>query len=311
MIPSSSLSQTEFKMAYGNKDILITGQSPREPIENLQIQITAKSKSNGNYSQIINLYKCDDPVLPSNITFQHECLEQSPAEKFMERLWAYKRIKILLDADPNEDCTEALDEYYDDKEMEKEKCQTKAIELALKYNFVTDLTSLVVESQNDDDEDIKINNDNPRKDPDDDENLQNHSIGSSSIVNNNNYPTYDVHHSINIPNYYDYENDFASVFTPAISARNCTNGNLTLYSRTYFRGEQTSFEETNIASFIDYDFDDKLASVKIEGYCCWKICVDQNFQGNCMELKGPVEYKSATEIREIFRKASSAKLVPC
>ena len=38
---------------------------------------------------------------------------------------------------------------------------------------------------------------------------------------------------------------------------------------------------------------------------------NQNFQGHCMELKGPVEYKSATEIREIFRKASSAKLVPC
>merc|ERR1712117_534757 len=51
---------------------------------------------------------------------------------FIERLWAFLTIEKLLD------------EKADNKNMTEEDREEKATEIALKYNFVTDLTSLVV-----------------------------------------------------------------------------------------------------------------------------------------------------------------------
>merc|ERR550534_2732788 len=78
----------------------------------------------------------------------------------MERLWAYKRINYLKDDKKN--CTEAIDNTLDDDnipettaapeeedEGENDKCEDEALRLALKYNFVTDLTSLVIEEDDD------------------------------------------------------------------------------------------------------------------------------------------------------------------
>merc|ERR1712183_240254 len=56
---------------------------------------------------------------------------QSPPS-FIERLWAFLTIEKLLD------------EKADNKNMTEEKREEKATQIALKYNFVTDLTSLVV-----------------------------------------------------------------------------------------------------------------------------------------------------------------------
>jgi len=56
---------------------------------------------------------------------------QSPPS-FIERLWAFLTIEKLLD------------EKADNKNMTEEDREEKATEIALKYNFVTDLTSLVV-----------------------------------------------------------------------------------------------------------------------------------------------------------------------
>merc|ERR1711936_1410506 len=83
--------------------------------------------------------------------------EQSPTEKFMERLWAYKRINYLSDG--NKDCSKGIDITVNDvlaenipkpdeeeNEEPENECEEEALRLALKYNFVTDLTSLVIES---------------------------------------------------------------------------------------------------------------------------------------------------------------------
>merc|ERR1712038_678054 len=83
--------------------------------------------------------------------------EQSPTEKFMERLWAYKRINYLSDG--NKDCSKGIDITVNDvlaenipkadeeeNEEPENECEAEAIRLALKYNFVTDLTSLVIEA---------------------------------------------------------------------------------------------------------------------------------------------------------------------
>merc|ERR1712038_543799 len=85
-------------------------------------------------------------------------------ENFIERLWAYLTIQNLLDesnkkvedsdefyATPLETTTTTFDEEDNSTSNipENEKTEKeKAIEIALKYNFVTDVTSLVVKKPN-------------------------------------------------------------------------------------------------------------------------------------------------------------------
>merc|ERR1719245_2039693 len=69
----------------------------------------------------------------------HHCIPPNPfppapqsPPSFIEKLWAFLTIEKLLD------------EKADNKNMTEEDREKKATEIALKYNFVTDLTSLVV-----------------------------------------------------------------------------------------------------------------------------------------------------------------------
>merc|ERR1719461_2737036 len=69
----------------------------------------------------------------------HHCIPPNPfppapqsPPSFIEKLWAFLTIEKLLD------------EKADNKNMTEEDREEKATEIALKYNFVTDLTSLVV-----------------------------------------------------------------------------------------------------------------------------------------------------------------------
>merc|ERR1712241_766885 len=116
------------------------------------------------HPRIINPDRCIPAIIPQPIW------KQSPTEIFMERLWAYKRINYLL-ADSTE-CTKAIsthDEVLENttafseerillidlidnvnkEEEETNDCEDEATKLALKYNFVTDLTSLVIEEDDD------------------------------------------------------------------------------------------------------------------------------------------------------------------
>merc|ERR1712073_251540 len=80
-------------------------------------------------------------------------------------------------------------------------------------------------------------------------------------------------------------------------------------SQTYFRGETVEIQNDS-ENLDDFNFDDKIGSVNIEGNCCWRIYVDGNYSGSFLELK-PAEYQSAIDIQTIFKKASSAKMHTC
>merc|ERR1712223_2187272 len=98
------------------------------------------------------------------IPVQEPKIVRSDAENFIERLWAYLTIQNLLEesnkkekdtnefyATPLETTTLTFDEEDNSTSIipEKEKtAKEKAIEIALKYNFVTDVTSLVVKKPN-------------------------------------------------------------------------------------------------------------------------------------------------------------------
>jgi hypothetical protein len=97
-----------------------------------------------------------DPWFPHDPTqTQSSQWNQTEAEAFLERLWAFKRIKHLLkkakDAELDADY-----QYYEDEQVQESfepeadiaSYKDQAKEIALKYHFVTAVTSLVVTSEN-------------------------------------------------------------------------------------------------------------------------------------------------------------------
>ena len=192
VIPLEFLSTTKIANAFGNEEYVIVGafEDINIALEELQIKTTGEG-GQGNYEEFLTYTLCSDF---SNETFVKErCLPDSPylpvgkiykqssAEEFLERFWAFKRIKSLINNPTNEECEKTF-EFNDYNEIEninlldnlnhdtndyneygsgsypaeetstkgnENICHKKAINLALKYNFVTEFTSLVVESDND------------------------------------------------------------------------------------------------------------------------------------------------------------------
>merc|ERR1712004_860387 len=80
---------------------------------------------------------------------------------------------------------------------------------------------------------------------------------------------------------------------------------MTMFDQTYFRGK--SVEITGDTSdFNDIDFDNAIASVIIEGNCCWALLTDSNYKGDLAVLN-PGKYQSGNDFKEVFKKASSAR----
>ena len=80
-----------------------------------------------------------------------------------------------------------------------------------------------------------------------------------------------------------------------------------MYSRTYFRGNSVHVGK-NIWDFGT--FDDQLASLKIEGNCCWELFTEEKFRNDYRRdsLKlSQGNYGSSTQIKEVFKRASSAR----
>ena len=118
---------TAFDQTFGLNEYSIAG-SFQENAETNEIQVIMKVKNE----------------IQDTISLRGSDLEQSPTESFMERLWAFKRINYLL-TDKN-DCSKSLSGVF--KFGNVDSCREEAQKLALEYNFVTDLTSLVIEDDN-------------------------------------------------------------------------------------------------------------------------------------------------------------------
>merc|ERR1712083_352066 len=170
---------TAINQVFGSNEYSIAGKFPEDEDINV-IKVIMKGKDQvGAYENIITIRPCTfiRPIarpkpLPGkipNFPIPDRCFpiitpqpiwEQSPTEQFMERLWAYKRINYLNEDETN--CTKAIDNTLNDDnipettaapeeeyEDENEECEDEALRLALKYNFVTDLTSLVIKEDDD------------------------------------------------------------------------------------------------------------------------------------------------------------------
>ncbi|XP_076740161.1 inter-alpha-trypsin inhibitor heavy chain H3 isoform X3 [Maylandia zebra] len=116
-VGGTNLTQTNFSQYYNGSEIVVAGQITDNNIETFTPQVMAISSNR-------------------RITFSNpnESVEStgSVSDDHIQRVWAYLTVKQLLD-----------------KELqlsgpEKEKVKKEALELSLKYSFVTPLTSMVV-----------------------------------------------------------------------------------------------------------------------------------------------------------------------
>ncbi|KAF5899147.1 inter-alpha-trypsin inhibitor heavy chain H3-like isoform X3, partial [Clarias magur] len=118
-IGAANLTQTSFRQYYNGSEIVVAGQITDNSLETLHTEVIAISiGSKVTYQDSVSTQDVID-VLP-----QHE--------NFIQRLWAYLTVKQLLEKEVTL------------KGDEKEAAKKKALDLSLKYEFVTPLTSMVV-----------------------------------------------------------------------------------------------------------------------------------------------------------------------
>ena len=141
-LSSQQLTSTSINQVFGSNEFSVAGSYPEnEEINEVQVII----KSQDKIKNTISFKPC------GSITTQtHRCIPKvstdmklSSTEMFIERIWAFKRINFLLTPGRKE-CSKV-----DITIRNNDSCVQEALRLALKYNFVTDLTSLVIEETDD------------------------------------------------------------------------------------------------------------------------------------------------------------------
>ncbi|XP_053151284.1 inter-alpha-trypsin inhibitor heavy chain H4-like isoform X2 [Hemicordylus capensis] len=116
------LTQNNFKVLYDGSEIAVAGKIGNE-IDILPVEIKAQT-----HTGTLTL-KEEANVLEKEQVFEHQ---KYIFGNFMERLWAYLTIQQLLQ------------KSISAEEEEQKSLEAKALELSLKYSFVTPLTSMVV-----------------------------------------------------------------------------------------------------------------------------------------------------------------------
>ncbi|XP_030632211.1 inter-alpha-trypsin inhibitor heavy chain H3 [Chanos chanos] len=125
---AANVTQTNFSQYYNGSEIVVAGLLTDNSLDLFTNEITATS-----ISKRMEYHDTVDPTILSNLT---------GFEDFIERLWAYLTVKQLLEKELML------------KGQEKEAVRKEALDLSLKYNFVTPLTSMVVTKPQE--EDIQV-----------------------------------------------------------------------------------------------------------------------------------------------------------
>ncbi|XP_014854911.1 PREDICTED: inter-alpha-trypsin inhibitor heavy chain H3-like isoform X1 [Poecilia mexicana] len=117
-VGGSNLTKTNFSQYYNGSEIVVAGEITDNNVETFTPQVVA--------------YSSNRRVTFSNTSGSTDQPSETVAENLLQRVWAYLTVKQLLD-----------------RELllsgpEKEKVSKEALELSLKYSFVTPLTSMVV-----------------------------------------------------------------------------------------------------------------------------------------------------------------------
>ena len=150
----------------------------------------------------------------------------------------------------------------------------KAKEMALKYNFVTDLTSLVVVvPEEDSDRSLAVpSGSGPSNSPTALSTGGNYVLGAGNAGGGGalgpQQAPVDPNNIFNV----------SSVISPWTISAKFSPCNITLYSDDYYTGDSINLSD-NVPDLALWDFQEKLMSVKVEGSCSWKL-----FTGKSLSL---------------------------
>merc|ERR1719445_1650940 len=117
------------------------------------------------------------------------------------------------------------------------------------------------------------------------------------------YPS--VAYSYDISYDYGYDDYEAGLNTTTAAVAECSgSGNLTLFSKTYLRGEQVVVEDEE-TDLENISFDNLAVSASVSGSCCWQVFSGQNFTGSILLLSSQGTYTSVSSLGQLFRDVSS------
>jgi len=245
---------------------------------------------------------------------------KSEAQNFLKNLHAFMNIKQLLKKSK-----------LASNETEKSALEMEATKLALETNLVTEVTSLVVTRP---DEEPVINklvtrlfaegeivspafsasggirgggsnrNHYFSRRP----SFSNFGAGLNGGVSSKPLPitfAASANFNSNPVAYDDYENIEEEDIEDDDVGNNQCNGTLTLFTKTYNRGEDLLIEEDT----EDLEgFDNKAVTALVSGDCCWVIFSEQNFAGVRKTLRPGEKYTGANSLgRDLFRNVSSVR----
>jgi len=231
----------------------------------------------------------------------------------------------------------------DNKDLTEDERKDKATDIALKYNFVTDLTSLVVVKPPAESEDPKKSV--AKLTPVSKKRFPELSIGGFSAMafsakvsapflrtsggsRRRRPPPMFQLQSINpvaaapsvasLPGRLNVNFQTTSTAAPSFFTTTSTTTTTTtkcipaackieLFPKTLLRetGVTISDDTEDLAAF-----DNKTESLKVSGNCRWEVWTDKNFEG-VSQTFAPGEYKNAATLRKVLRKASSVKNLGC
>ena len=341
-------------------DLVTCREDPSEPNpQHLQLPIDADKET---LSEFLTMNRC----IPTGALFEPRWLK-SPSEQFMERLWAFKRINYLIKKSKKLSTKYEVIEYeYEESSSEepqveieldidlttkaldsigkkKEKLKEEAIALAMKYNFVTDLTAMVVEDR---DDYIKFNFIGPMPvwleriepfkrnkgpfytmraaaTPMFSANSAGHSLiwrasgGIGRPQHTTPWPIFSTTTTMPPRNYNDFalstkHSNFMDIEYDDSSSGGIPVGEckLILFSKTNMRG--TSLEVLSDIQDLSLEgFKNKEGSMEIEGQCCWEIFTMSNFAGRPFMARFRDNFASAESIKQIYKKAVSVRKMNC
>jgi len=250
--------------------------------------------------------------------------ERSAEQNFMQKLHAFVNIKQLLKKD-------------DSDVVGGETPRSKALRLALDNNFVTELTSLVVVNK----QEVSVASLGDRDYPFFDSSMIAYSIPSQpqsygGLSAHSLSPHSGISFGLSAQSAFPTRrnmqgrrragagamrgggggSNFGSSNKPWLitksyvdqsdSTHHTCSGSLTLYSKTYLRGEKVVISE-DTEDLETQQFTDQLVSLSVTGDCCWEVFTGVNYTGDSEQFTSSEKYLSTTSVGQVFRNAKSVK----
>merc|ERR1719410_569635 len=315
LLDNSSVSDSSVNTFFKGAEFIVTGKLSQDEEEGeMALNVTGYGKEGLYHKEIEICLRPDNSPevnstveaetsgeLDSSIIFPLECIlpkvyPKSEAQSFLQKLFAFQHIRQLL---KKRDLAQS--------EEEKSEISKNATQLALDNNFVTSLTSLVVIKPDESPqvtEFVKNIEEVPFNFKKNVNRFQTFGIQPLSLSFSQSAPTYDYYDDINLESFVvKHEKEEETTTSAPVK---CNNGTLTLYSKTYNRGQELQLAESD-DDLRGENFSDKAVTALLTGDCCWELHADPGYSGEVVILKPGKKYTSVTSLGKLFRDAESVK----